>query len=266
MAHEVTAERAPERICVYGGPKVGKTTLVTSLPWGSYWGEKAAYVAYDDNSETLKSVLKHNKERLLVLKPDGDPTWMREAVGLARRDWRGEGCGTLIWDTMTATAQKILTEYANSGVFSEKHAVQVGDRKDGSWHTSPMEGDYGAAQNTLALLHEHLWLQPINLIVIFHDDVAEPKSGSVDGLMGGPATVGKKAIRWIPAKYDTVLRMERIQTNPESQRVVVNTTQRGIWPAGVRGDDPNVKLPSQVTVDRDPKAFWDILVPSAKES
>jgi len=260
MAHVVeNIGPGVERICIYGPPKVGKSTLATSLPWGEYWGEKAAYIAADDNAETLKSVLKHNKDRLVVIKPDGGPSWMREAVSLARTDWKAQGCSTLIWDTMTATSGRILREYSDSGVFSEKHAVQVGDKKDGSWHTSPMEGDYGAAQNTIALLHEHLWTQPIHLIVLFQDDVAEPKSGAIEGLMGGPATVGKKAIRWIPAKYDTVLFMQRINMTPETQRVVVNTVQRGIWPAGVRNDDPELKLPAQIALDRDPKAFWTLV-------
>lgn len=258
---------ALERILIYGAPKVGKTRLATSLPWGDYWGERAILVtadmpksedmsAEDAAASSLKPVLDANKDRLIVVVPDGNPNWMEEAVAIARGSYKQPGVKTLIWDTMTETSKRILRFYSDSGVFSSKHAVQVGNRAAQSWHTSPMEGDYGAAQNTIAFLQEHLWSQPLHLIVIFHEDFAEPESGSVEGLVGGPATVGKKAIRWLPAKYDTVLYMQRRMATTEKSEVVVNTVQRGIWVAGVRG---TVDVPPQIILQPDPTHLWRTL-------
>lgn len=255
---------ALERILIYGAPKVGKTRLATSLPWGPYWGEKAILVtadmpraegmsAEDAAASSLKPVLDANRERLLVVVPDGTPNWMEEAVAIARAKYDQPGVRTIIWDTLTETAKRILRFYSDTGVFSDKHAVQVGSRALKSWHTSPMEGDYGAAQNTIAFLQEHLWSQPLHLIVIFHEDFIEPESGSIEGLIGGPATVGKKAIRWIPAKYDTVLYMQRRMATTEKSEIIVNTVQRGIWVAGVRG---TTEVPAQIVLRPDPTHVW----------
>src|SRR3990172_3064131 len=99
--------KALERVCLYSAPKVGKTRLATSLPWGDYWGEQAGYIAADNNAETLKSVLLHHAERLVVIKPDGlglqPANWMEEAFQIALRDWHREypQMKTLIRDTMT---------------------------------------------------------------------------------------------------------------------------------------------------------------------
>jgi hypothetical protein len=127
-----------------------------------------------------------------------------------------------------------------------------------------MEGDYGATQNTIAFLHEHLWTQPLHLIVVFHEDVADSDSGS-DGMVGGPQTVGKKAIRWVPAKYDTVLYMQRQQVSQDKSVIVVNTQQRGIWRAGVRNGNPEFKLPAQIPLSRNPVEFWKQLVSEPAE-
>jgi len=262
-----TPGAALERICLYGGPKVGKTRLATSLPWGPYWGERAILVtadmpkstdmsAADAAASAIKPVLDANRDRFIMVVPDGSPNWLEEAVAIARTSYKQAGVKTLIWDTMTETSKRILRFYSDTGVFSDKHAVQVGTRQLGSWHTSPMEGDYGATQNTVAFLQEHLWGQPLHLIVIFHEDFVEPESGSIEGLVGGPATVGKKSIRWIPAKYDTVLHMQRRMATTEKSEVIVNTMQRGIWVAGVRGTR---ELPPQVALQNDPTHFWRLL-------
>ena len=257
---------AYERICVYGAPKVGKSRLSTSLPWGDYWGEKALYIAADNNAETLKSVLTHNQDRLVVVQPDGlglqPADWAEEAFQIAFRNWKKEhpDVGTLIWDTMTETMVKILRQYADTGVFSDKHNVQIGSHQTGSWRTSPMEGDYGAAQDTAGRLLEKLVSTPMHLIIVFHEDWMEPKAGDIGGLIGGPATVGRKAIRWVPGKFDTVIYLQRLMMQNNQSKVVANTIQHGIWPAGVRHGDIDFKLAPQVPLDVDPVGFWREIV------
>lgn len=233
-------EGSPERIAIYGPPKTGKTKLALALPWGTEkWGEAAAYVPYDPNGEGLKGVDPSDAQRVRQIVPEGKPDWLEEAVAIALTDWRKQWpeVKTLIIDTMTVFSQRLLRQYADSGVFSDKHAVQVGNRQSKSWHTSPMEGDYGAAQNSVSFVLDHLWTQPLNLIVIFHDGWVEPKGGDPAALQGGPEVVGRKAIRWIPGRFDSVLRTERVN-NPQGAKYVVHTAQKGIWVAGVRSRKP----------------------------
>lgn len=263
--------QAWERICLYGPPKVGKTTLATALPWGSYWGERAIYVAYDAgvkngasedeissaSASALKSVLEHNREHLVNVVPTGDPNWLEEAHAIATTDWRKSypDARTLIVDPITEWTRRLLRYYADTGVFQSGHSFQFGKRDTGSWHTSPDKGEYGAVQNSLAFLTESLWKQPMHLIVVFHDDSV----GDSDGMIGGPQTVGKSAIKWVPAKYDSVLYMQRQQVSQDKAVVVVNTSQRGIWRAGVRTGKSSA-LPPQVPLARNPVEFWKQLV------
>lgn len=247
-----------ERICVYGGPKSGKSRLVTSLPYGEKWGERAVYVAYDPGAEFLKSVLFENREKLLRVVPEGKPTWLEEAVEIATTDWASHGVKTLIWDTMSVTSHRLLRQYADSGIFSEKHAVQLGTRGKASWHTSPMEGDYGAVQNSIGFLLEHMWGQPLHLVVVFHDKWVEPKASSIEGLHGGPDVAGKKAVRWVPGRFDTVLRTELVRgVRDLPSHVIVHTQPSGIWVAGARGGTPLTGLPAQTDVQAGKETdFW----------
>src|SRR6185503_12491460 len=120
--------KTKRNIGLYGEPKSGKTVLATSLPWGDPWGERAIYVAWDAGSETLDVVPASQRNRFIVVRPT--PTTLpnkqmvfdahTEAITIASRDWKKEfpDVGTIIWDTMTATARDLLAGYADTGAFS----------------------------------------------------------------------------------------------------------------------------------------------------
>jgi len=255
------ASHAPnERVCVYGPPKTGKSRLATSVPTGrdSPWGEKVLYVCADAGSDNLRPVMTKYRGDIVPIVMEGKDL-LEESVEIATKDWKKEvpGAGTLVWDTMTETSKQLLQQYANSGVFSDNHAVQVGKRGTKSWHTSPMQGDYGAAQNSVGYILEHLWTQPLNIIVLFHQRWIEPKKNSADGLMGGPEICGREGVRWIPGKFDNVFRTERVNSGPASEaKFIVHTTQRGIWHAGYRSNKASGGLPGAVQLQPDPGHFW----------
>lgn len=271
MPIEILERAAPmpyERICIYGPPKTGKSRLGLSLPTGpkSPWGEKVIYITADPGSDNLRPVLAKYRGSIVPVRMPGKD-YLDESVEIATKDWKKvvPGAGTLVWDTMTETSKQLLQQYANSGVFSDNHAVQLGKRGTKSWHTSPMMGDYGAAQNSVGFILEHLWEQPLNIIMLFHQRWVEPKAGSADGLIGGPEIVGKEGVRWIPGKFDNVFRTERINSGPAADaKFIVHTTQRGIWHAGYRNNKISSSLPKVVELDADPVKFWEDFLEEVK--
>lgn len=259
------------RIALYGAAKRGKTRLATSLPWGPKWGERAIYVAFDPGSEELGSVLPHNREHLIVVKPEVeqmesgrlryDP--LDQAIKIATYDWKKDfpDVNTIIWDTATETSFQLLSAYSDSGVFSEKH-VAFGKPGTAAYHTAPMEGDYGAAQRSTAFILEHLDRQPMHKIVIFHDEWDEPKEGKGGATLGGPALAGKKGTKLIARRYDDLFRVDAMEKVVPPNRVVtkyyVHTQPQGIWVAGFRtplleNPFPKYELPP------DPIPFWNEL-------
>ena len=134
VREKATATRKPVRVGLNADPKTGKTRLVTSLPWGPFWGERAIYVAADPGADDFDSspILDENKDRLICVTPspktvkgrDGSERLVydphKEAFAIASRNWKAEypDVGTIIWDTVTRTSTELLAAYANAGIFS----------------------------------------------------------------------------------------------------------------------------------------------------
>lgn len=139
-------EGAPQfyhRTIVSGYAGQGKTPLITCLPDEYY---PAVYWAADPTSPGLDSVLPEDKERMIVITPNGwvdrfpdKERWYDEAVAIAKADWGnwGTGCDrilgkdskgnsllerlkrkferpprTIILDTLSMMAETILMENA----------------------------------------------------------------------------------------------------------------------------------------------------------
>lgn len=273
---KITNEPTPtgfRRVALYGPPKIGKTRLATSLPWGPIWGDKAIYCTWDPDSASLDPILPHHREHLILAEPVAkvlpngkevfDP--LDEAVKMATYPWTQEfpGARTLIWDTMTETSRRLLHAYADTGQFSEKH-LTFGTPGSKSFHAAPMEGDYGAAQRSALFIIEHLFNLPMNLIVLFHDEFAEPKKGAdprVGGLFGGPGIMGKAGIRQVAGRFNNLFRIS-IEPSKADGRImpayVVHTQQTGgdIWLTGIRLPAPTNPIP-RLVLNSDPVNFWE---------
>jgi len=251
------AQKAPERILIYGSPKSAKTRLATALPWGEFWGEKAVYVAADPGAASLRSVLLPDRAHLIPVEPKPevgrkyDP--LHEAVEIATHDWKD--AGTIIWDTLTATAEDVLAAYARLGNYA-KDQITYGKPGTASFHAHPTMGDYGAAQNSVC---EHLlgllFEQPKHLIILTHELWVEPKNAQE--CIGGPATVGSATAKTLPGRFDTVIRCEAKKRGepgkPKVTEFIAHTNPHGPWICGVR--NPGVNLPD-VVLGEDPRHFW----------
>lgn len=270
-----TTERL-ERILIYGDPKTGKTRLATSLT--PRFGD-ALYVASDPGSDSLSSVLNAYRPRIRPVSmefPKGKPLTAtdnphRDSFHIACNDWIGSGVPaewagkppikTLIWDTMTATAQDILAYVATSGQFSQSAHVGLGAPGSVEHQKLPMQGDYMAAHNIISRLVDFLFKQPLHLIVICHATYDEPREGG--SVEGGPATTGKATVRSFPGRFDTVIHLTRRATTSggvgpgtaPSPSVTAWTERHGIWSAGIRSGHTTNPLP-KLDLESDPINFW----------
>lgn len=269
-----TSERL-ERILIYGDPKVGKTRLATSLT--DRFGD-SLYVASDPGADGLSSVLQQYRSRLRPVSaeyPKGKPFTAndnphKDAFVVACQDWVGPGAPkewagkapikTLIWDTMTASALSILAYVADSGQFSEKAHIGLGQPGSVEHQKIPMQGDFMATQGIVSRLVDFLFKQPLHLIVICHSGYDEPREGG--SVEGGPTTVGKATIRSFPGRFDTVIHLTRRsssatavgQASPGSS-VTAWTERHGMWSAGIRSGHANNPMP-KLDLDADPINFW----------
>ena len=253
------AARSPERILIYGAPKSAKTRFATALPWGTEpWGDKAVYVAADAGGASLRSVLLEDRKHLVVVDPhpeSGPYDPLHEAVAIATHDWTKLGASTIIWDTITQTAEDVLRAYSIIGNYAS-NPITFGKKGTAEFHVHPNEGDYGAAQNSIGThLMGHLFAQPLNLIIIAHETWVEPKNANA--CIGGPATIGRALVGKLPGEFDTVIRTEvRRVSNPGKATVTefrARTQPHGPWIVGIR--NPGVNLPDYV-MGEDPRGFW----------
>jgi len=267
MIYDQEAVLPLQRICLYGDPKTGKTPLVSQLPLGDdYWGE-AVYVAADDGSEAGRSFSPENRKFVHIVKPAAEPGKKydpaREAWEVIMTDWRKEwpGVKTMIWDTMTETGLELLANIADTGQFSDKKHITIGDPGGKYTHNLPMQGDYMGAQDAVARMLKALFKLPLNLVVLFHTAIDEKDNGTV--VAGGPATVGKATIRQIAKPFDAVLRLEKKsvlnqETKKAEQAIIIHTEASGIWIGGVRTNKSKALAAVTVPAGKPLGAFWPV--------
>lgn len=279
----VDPSTSPEFIGVYSPTAgCGKTQLVTALPWGPKWGQKAIYVPIDPRSEGLRSVLPENREHLIVVKPEPKTAIVQagaaqlgasspklvmdlneELVEIFSHDWRAEypDVGTIICDTFTVGAENILMAVASQSAYSN-NPITYG--KGIAKITIPSMGDYGATQAIVKRWLQFLEAQPLNVIVVFHGDWVEPESGVGGVISGGPTTVGKAGIRDMARKFDNLffvnVQDQAVPAAPgqppkRSTRYTVHTTKTGIWEAKLRIGSSTNPMP-MTDITGDPKKFW----------
>ena len=224
-----------ERILIYADPKCGKTRLATSLPEDPF-GD-IIYVAWDPGTERLGPVLPNYRSRLHVIcsQPEAGKPYAPDvdAFAIALMDWRTKypGARTLVWDHISATAEDCLAYVADSGQFSKSH-VSIGAPGSAGKLNLPMEGDYGAVHGIIDRLTTYLFRQPLHLIILAHATITEAKDGS--GILGGPATIGRAAVRKYAGRFDTVIHLARKRREKGEAFTAFLDKHDQLWGAGVR--------------------------------
>lgn len=258
------------RICVYGEGGTGKSRLVTSLPWGSdLYGDKALYIAVDDTAILLDSILEPNKDHLIPVElrpadgqrlPDGSIDYHDEIFAIVSQEWEKNGVGTIILDGVTSLAEKLLAQYAKLGRFSS-NPVSFGRAGTAGHFNNPTEGDYGAAQSAAYRVIDFLFQRKCSVIVVAHEDIAEPKkTNTAQGIIGGPQLVGHAKTRELGRRFSTLLRLEvqRYMATPTAEpetQFVVHTENHGIWQSKIHSSVPELGL-GDVLLEPDPASFW----------
>jgi hypothetical protein len=241
-------EGAPEfyhRAIVSGYGGQGKTPLITTLPDDWY---PAIYWAADPTSPGLDSILPEDKERIVVVTPNGwvdrfpDERWYDEATAIARAEWEtwGSGCDrilgkdseghsilerlkrkmepprTIILDTLSMMAEAILHENArqlNSAGDQEGGGhSQIGRREtvaEGGGGVTPARPDYNSVQGYTHQILTWLFKRKMHVIVGAQEGEGKPPMGTNQGHIIGPVSVGTGSIRQIAQRFATVMRVTR---------------------------------------------------------
>jgi len=269
---------APHRAIIYGRPGFGKSRLALSLPDTAEWGD-ILYYAADEGSEDLASVdpkyVHHpnGERRIHVLKPDsgdaGDDSPILNFNEFAYRNWRKEKdehgkypfakVKTLVIDTYTKIANDVIAWSANNQAVTAERHYTVGDPAKGG-QVIPNRGDYMAiaalSRGFLSALFEHQ--REMNIIYVMHEEMNVIEGV---GAQGGPAHPGRQMTEELPAKFPTVIRVDR-RTEPgkggaPSRKVVVAITESsGQYLAKFRENGTVGNPMPEVVLDIDPVNFW----------
>ena len=249
-----------ERVIIYGRAGIGKTRLALSPSEAKYG--KIVYYAADTNSEFLTSIDPAKRDRVIVVKPEGDDPGAL-FMQFCMTDWKkiDPEIGTVIVDTYTKVALDAIRHSANTGaVTSEKHYV-VGDPKNGG-QTLPNRGDYLAIESLSRGFLDMIFTKQKDMHIFFlcHEDVKIVENVSA---VGGPAHPGRAMTEYLPAQFNTVIRLIRKQMLVPgaefAEDVVVAITENdGKYIAKVRTANETSANPlAQVVLDRDPVNFWN---------
>lgn len=226
----VTPEQVRNRrelIMVYGVAGMGKTRFVTSLT--ERFGE-IIYIAIDEGSENLDSVLPQYRDRIHVYRPDWQNP-LEDAGAIANTDWQKlhPGAKTIVIDTFSTWTWFVLQYITNKGMFSTKR-VTIGEGTPLST-ALPDVGEYGGVHAQIRQFVSLIFnnQKAMNVIFVCHTD--PPEGGSA----GGPATVGKKMTTWLPARFKTVLRLDQEVSNVIEKGAIVRTSKHVVR-AAAHGD------------------------------
>lgn len=247
-----------ERIIIYGRAGIGKTRLALSIP--EEWG-KIAYYASDTNAEMLSSISPAKRDRVIVVKPEGDDPTVN-FMAFCMEDWAAidPAIGVLVVDTYTKVALDTISWAANSGAMDrEKHYV-IGNPKTGG-QAIPNRGDYQAIESLSRGYLDMIFTKQADKHIIFvmHEDVK-----IVEGVdtVGGPAHPGRAMLEFLPGQFSTVIRLTRdnvlVPGNDAPEIVVIATTENdGRYIAKIRtadevGDNPLAR----VFLDKNPISYW----------
>lgn len=245
-----------ERILVYSVAGNGKTRFVTSLT--ERFGE-IVYIAIDEGSESLDSVLQKYRGRIHVEALDGiNP--LEDAGAIVHTNWKAKypNAKTLVIDTFSTWTWNVLQYITNAGMFSTKRVV-IGEGTQQAT-ALPDVGEYGGVHAQIRLFLTNLFnvQRDMNIIVVCHSDPPEAGRGK-----GGPSTVGKKMTEWLPARFKTVIRLDREVSNAVVGGAIVQTSKflalsapHGEWIARINeASEKGNPMPSY-PLNIDPNNYW----------
>jgi hypothetical protein len=248
-----------ERIIIYGRAGIGKTRLALSLPYEKYG--KIAYYASDTNSEFLSSIDPSKRDRIIVVKPEGDDP-ISNFMKFCMQDWSAidPEIKTLVVDTYTKVALDIISYAANSGTMDrEKHFI-IGDPAEGG-QAIPNRGDYqgieSVSRGNLNMIFAKQ--RTMHIIFLMHEDVKIIENVHA---IGGPAHPGRAMTEYIPAQFSTVIRLIRDKmltpgADAPEDVVIAITENDGKFIAKIRtSNERSNNVLARVALDRDPSSYW----------
>lgn len=271
---DVTGEVAIQKFlgAFYGNSGEGKTNLATAYP--DEWG-RGLYFALDPDAHRLESVMPQFRDRLTVLKFDGDdPISNMSSIVTDPLDKFYPGHGVVIVDTLTTGAKAMLQDAANRKYFKGKEGdghITFGPKDAAITQAIPSISDYGGAkwlvENWLNLLVANV-APKYHVIVLCHEDYDSPKkeeAGRPDiHAIGGPATFGRKLLSEFPVWFPTIVRLAAKSrtdlNNRTTTRFYAYASKQGDYIARIREGLEGGNPMSVVELNRSGRNWWDLYV------
>lgn len=257
MALEVYTPKRRELVLLYGAAGRSKTRSATSLT--ERFGE-IVYFPIDEGSEDLDSVLPQYLSRIHVVKANWDNPLV-DAGMIATTNWKTKypQAKTIVVDTLTTLAGKLLVYATENGLFQSKHNT-AGTPGTPSFIALSDKGDIGGVHGILRnFITQIIRNQPdMNIIIICHEATSEKTD------IGGPATVGTALIDWLPTKFKTVIRMDVETENvvvagalTKKTKYVARTAPHDHWIARINENSATGNPMPKVVVNVDARNVWE---------
>lgn len=260
MGLEAYVPTKRDLILLYGAPGRGKTRLATGLP--ERFGD-ILYFALDEGSEGLDSVLDRYRGRITVIKPQMHNPLV-DAGEISTTDWKAKfpKVKTIVIDTFSNLSQRVLSFITEKGLAQANHK-SIGVPGTPSYMALSDKGDYGAAHGVIRNFITQIIEQQkdLNIIVICHEELTtDAVSGAV---LGGPTTVGRKMLEWVPTRFKSVIRITTRPVNiidkgvlTQKTQYVAMTTPHEHWTARINENNDKGNPIPQVVLNVDAINFW----------
>ena len=257
--HGTIAENnpSPRVIGIGGEPKVGKTrwglSCLRAMP--SWFGTKGIYVEIDPDGAGSALTEDRGLWERVTLEPG---KYLKdELMGIIRHDWKSKGYGTVLIDTGSIFAEKLLMQIAQKSLFGNN--VDVGGLKQ------PTQGDYAATDKAifdlLGAQDEVAKATGLNFITLYHEHEVGPEPGKAGETYGGPKLAGKAMTNKVIGWYNSYVRMARRARKrtdlgkPVEYDRVIYTQTTGHWKVGIRTHMVDNPKP-EILVTSDPTQAW----------
>jgi hypothetical protein len=196
-----------------------KSFCATHLPNGQpSWDGKILYVASELTSQSLESTHPEDRDRMIVLVPDGFAEnkdghiitdWLGEYNSLTQTHFKSEypDICALVWDSGTETTRKLLVENMRMNYFHDKKPTTgLKNDKDPRFRLTKEERTAIGDKGDYRMVHEGFlegltWLMALNrdihIIFTFQECIGDGEPGSREKIFG-PSMMGAKGPRRIP--------------------------------------------------------------------
>ena len=233
-----------DRMLILGGSNDYKTSLALHLPRTAPWDGEIVYIAADSTSPSLDSVAVADRDRIIIVTPDGEPVentdaktglvatrmnWIQEANRLALTDWKAQypKAVAVVWDTFTTTAKRYLNELSKLNFYSTKLSGDIAELAAARLEQGVYNVQQLTVEETLGFLTTR---NPgLHIYALFQPAQTKPDPRSATPMCYGPEIGGQKGPVIASPKFSS-----QVVVKNNSGRITVETQKQSMYMAGLK--------------------------------